>query len=410
MRYDGIVKRAIVCLVGAALTAISARAQAPFRFEIAPRVALATPRVHDPRFVLRASRSLTLLAIQEVYGRSRLIATTSLDGGDNFFDPVPVTGSDVSVLGSGESGPALALTGDGMCAAWEQSRPLGGSELVVAASPTGAVWAKPRRLTDVSGKPAGFVALAAAGSRVVAVWLDGRAGAAGKRDVYLARSLDGGKTFEKNQLVAAGVCSSSRPAVALGEEGAVFVAWRGVTAESVRDIYVAASTDGGVTFAPPVNVAPDGWKSTDCPASAPALAVSGKTLHVAWYSEGKGKRDVGLRWTTSMDGGASFSMPQLVSHGVLDPNHPELTVNPQGRVYLVFQGRPDAGDGWSPFKAYIVEVSDWVTATHGAVAPPGAYDKVSYPTGQQDAIGRLWVFWTAGEAILLSRAREILTP
>ena len=123
-------KRAVVCLVGLGFAALAVRADGPLRFEAAPRLALATPRVHDPRFVLRASRALTMIAIQQLDERGQLIVATSIDDGDNFYPPIAISGPNVSAVGSGESGPCLSLGSVGLCALWEQTRPGGGSELV----------------------------------------------------------------------------------------------------------------------------------------------------------------------------------------------------------------------------------------------------------------------------------------
>jgi hypothetical protein len=275
---------------------------------------------------------------------------------------------------------------------------------MVSFSETGASWSKPTRLTDREGLHHGYVALAAApDGSVYATWLDGRERNGGVMDVFLARSSDGGKTFGKNIRVGQRASYACRPAVAVTADGAVHVAWRGHDTSHVRDIFLATSRDGGQSFSEARCISPDGWRPGDTPRSGPALAASGSDLHLAWFSEGQ---KPGIRWTLSFDSGKTFAPAMVVSKGVLDANHPMLSVSGSGRVHLTFQGRPDGGGGWLPEKAYVAEVTSWVSATRGALAAPGVYDRVSYPTGQFDATGRLWMFWTAGEAILLSRARE----
>ncbi|MGC4043783.1 MAG: hypothetical protein QM758_08245 [Armatimonas sp.] len=76
--------RATVCLVGLLVLCSSVHAQSTtLRFENAPRLALPAPRVRDPRIVLRASRDLAVIAVQELDGKARLISFTSSDGGDS---------------------------------------------------------------------------------------------------------------------------------------------------------------------------------------------------------------------------------------------------------------------------------------------------------------------------------------
>src|SRR5438132_630544 len=89
----------------------------------------------------------------------------------------------------------------------------------------------------------------------------------------LTVSNDGGATFGKNVQVAAGACHCSRPALAFGTEGEVFVAWRTVLLGNIRDVAVAASYDQGETFGPQVRVAQDNWRIDGCPRSGPTLAV-----------------------------------------------------------------------------------------------------------------------------------------
>ncbi|MGC4043784.1 MAG: sialidase family protein [Armatimonas sp.] len=323
---------------------------------------------------------------------------------------MPVSLPDAWVFGSGESGPALALGSKGLCAAWHQARAGGGSEVVVSWSDTGVQWSKPVPLADKSGVWHGYVSLASApDGSIYAVWLDGRDKPTNSMDIYLARSTDGGKSFGKNMRVARCASIACRPAIAITPDGAIHVAWRGVDESNQRDVYLATSRDSGESFSASTALASDGWKVADSPRSGPALAASAEGLHVSWYSEGKGGKDAGIRWTVSADSAKTFAPVTLVSQGILDANHPTLSVNATGRVHLTFQGRPNGGDGWKPLRAYVAEVTSWVLATRGAQAAPGIYEGVDYPIGQFDATGRLWMFWTSGEAILLSRAREIGT-
>jgi hypothetical protein len=277
---------------------------------------------------------------------------------------------------------------------------------MASGSESGVRWSRPVRLTDRPGVSHGYVGLASApDGTFYAAWLDGREKPAGSLDVYLARSGDGGKTFGKNVRVGRRASPTCRPALAVTADGRLFVAWRSVEASGVRDIALASSADGGQTFTEASSPAPDNWKPGTCPRSGPALAAAGGALHLAWYAEG-GDLGSGVRWTCTDDGKA-FAPPTLVSRGVLDANHPTLTASVAGRVHLTFQGRPDGGDGWLTARAYVSEVTNWITASRGPLAAPGVYNQVSYPTGSFDATGRLWMLWTAGESIQLSRAREI---
>jgi BNR repeat-like domain len=401
------------------------RALSPvLRFESQPRPALGLARTHDPKLVLRATRALTVLAVADGDakpvsptgahghgggGTGRLLAFTSQDGGDSFGPPVQVSAPDATVRGQGENAPSLALVRRGLCAVWEQERPDGkGTDLMFSSSAMGTSWMPPTRITDKPTPSSNSYSslIAAANGELWAVWLDGRERSEGTLDVYAARSTDGGKTFGKNLLVARGACPCCRPMAAVTSDGAVHVAWRGVSNKDVRDILIATSRDSGQSFGPARSVWADNWVVSGCPHTGPALAAVGNSLHLAWYSESTGGASMGVRWTRSLDAGKSFAKPVILSQRTADANHPSLSVSPTGRVHLVFQARLDSGDSWGAFRAYVVEVTSPETLKRGAQLVPGKYAGISYPVALFDTAGRLWVAWTGGGSVQLSRARE----
>ena len=94
-------------------------------------------------------------------------------------------------------------------------------------------------------------ALAAGASRVVVAWEDTRSGVA---DIRVNHSVDAGATWQPTSARAdlgtvAGTSASTRPRVALGSAGLVFVAWEDARSGQ-RDIFANHSKDGGTTFQP----------------------------------------------------------------------------------------------------------------------------------------------------------------
>ena len=121
-----------------------------------------------------------------------------------------------------------------------------------------------------------------------------------------ARSTDRGATFGKNIRVASNVCPCCRPTLAFGAKGEVYVSWRTVYDEDIRDMVVATSTDHGETFNQPVRVAFDNWKISGCPHSGPSMTVKGNRLYITWYSEGD-STNAGIRLAWSDDSGKTFA-------------------------------------------------------------------------------------------------------
>lgn len=93
------------------------------------------------------------------------------------------------------------------------------------------------------------------------------------REVFLASSADGGRTFTTNQQIASDVCPCCKTALASGPEGRVYLSWRQVLPGDFRHIAVASSADGGKTFSKPVIVSDDQWMIKGCPVSGAALAA-----------------------------------------------------------------------------------------------------------------------------------------
>ena len=112
--------------------------------------------------------------------------------------------------------------------------------------------------------------------------------------IALAYSTDGGATFSDPQLISGNVLygQGSRPVV--GPDGTVYVFWDGSMRLSTFDsIWMVKSSDGGVTWSKPVEVAPladitppanTAFRVNSYPAAA--VATDG-TLYTAWSSQMK---------------------------------------------------------------------------------------------------------------------------
>jgi hypothetical protein len=136
------------------------------------------------------------------------------------------------------------------------------------------------------------------------------------RDVYLASSADGGRTFSANTRVTTNACPCCKTALGTSSDGRVYISWRQVLPGDLRHIAVSTSTDQGKTFSPAVIVSDDQWLLTGCPVSGSALAIEKSgVLHVLWYSAGKNGQ-TGLYSSESNDKGATFATRRLVAAGL----------------------------------------------------------------------------------------------
>jgi hypothetical protein len=155
----------------------------------------------------------------------------------------------------------------------------------------------------------------------------GHAGHHGMRqDLFQAVFRPDGTRFETR--VAADVCFCCKTGVATAADGAVYVACRHIYPPNLRDIAVARSTDGGRTFATPVRVSEDGWAIDGCPDDGPSIAVdAGGVLHVAWPTIGPGSaHGKGIFYSYSSDGGRTFASRVRLDDGPAAAAHPQLAI------------------------------------------------------------------------------------
>jgi len=170
----------------------------------------------------------------------------------------------------------------------------------------------------------------AADGRIYVSWLDERNVVAPKpstkaeghhmesnRELFIADSSDGGRTFSRNRKIAADACPCCKTAMAIASDGTIYVGWRHVLPGDYRHIAVTSSSDAGATFSKPVIVSDDKWVLHGCPVSGPSLSVADNgTLKVLWYAAGEANAP-GLYFAESKDKGQTFSArQQLAPEGV----------------------------------------------------------------------------------------------
>jgi hypothetical protein len=239
--------------------------------------------------------------------------------------------------------PGLAAgAGGALYLTWSARKPVpaGGlfaSDLMLSRSlDGGATWDAPVRLNEDRPTSHSFegLAVAADGAPVVA-WIEQRDGRAA---TVLARVEERGtRPAPPVRLDAGETCVCCRVDVAAGPGDRVAVLWRTVLPQNVRDMVLALSLDGGRTFAKPGLVHADGWAITACPHRGGRLARDARgRLYALWYTEASGARPDVL-FATSVDG-RRFSPPRRVHTAAGSiPDHARLAVDGAGRGVIVWE-------------------------------------------------------------------------
>lgn len=266
-------------------------------------------------------------------------------------EPVLVSPPEVEVSAHGEVPPRIVSLGAGedtgasLAIAYTVRLPgqWQGEILLQRSRDQGGSWSSPERLHDdagAGGSHAFLDAIALADGAAVFAWLDNRDGAQGLRTARLGS--DG--VVAPNQSVDPLTCQCC--ATALLADGAdVFVAYRDLEG-SVRDISMARSSDGGRTFALLGQVSADGWQIDGCPHTGPRLAQDrGGALWATWFSGAK----PGIYAARLPVGGSSFAprqpvaVPDAARPGPTFVAHPEIGRLPDGRLVVLYEStRGDA--------------------------------------------------------------------
>lgn len=264
-----------------------------------------------------------------------LYLSTSADGGKSFSPKVKINGV-TEEPDSIHQSPSLGLGSNGeVYVVWKSKQPGGGfsSNLNFSRSLDGGKSFSSSVVINDNPTPgfAGFESIAAGSNGAIYVaWIDKR----GKNpkdppSAYFARSLDGGKSFEKNLKIDAGACICCRTALAVGPDGTIYAAWRKAFEGNIKEIAVASSADGGETFSPPSIVGNDQWEFAGCPHRGPSLGVNAEgRVFITWYSEGNGLP--GIYFGESADRGKTFRKEVIKVQPGFFPDHSTLTVSENG--------------------------------------------------------------------------------
>ncbi|MEK6684566.1 MAG: Ig-like domain-containing protein [Nitrospirota bacterium] len=162
------------------------------------------------------------------------------------------------------------------------------------------------------------------------VWDDARNG---NSDIYFSRSLDGGSTWDDNVKVNwddATNTVQSAPAIAVGENGIIYVVWRDGR-DGVDNIYFSKSGDQGTTFGENVKV-------NDQPRSFfghthPSIGVSPDGLIAVVWRDNRNATNPDadntsdIYFAKSTNGGVSFDANLKVNDDLIEDDDGNLVVN-----------------------------------------------------------------------------------
>lgn len=214
-------------------------------------------------------------------------------------------------------------------------------------------------------------------------------------DIFFARSTDGGRTFAEP-------LNLSRSQAGDGKGRLTRERWHNGSLDLARGadgtlhaawteyegkLWFRRSTDGGEHFREPVHVA----GTEDAPARAPDIAVGpGGSVYLAWAVGEDPAAD--LRLAASADGGASFGEPRVLFASDGHSDAPRIAVDTQGDLHLVYAESPSGHFGAYHVLHARLQNGERASAEPARLAGPeaGAVDSASFPevsvSGEDDVL------------------------
>lgn len=345
-----------------------------------------------------------LVYVERRGGMSNVMLRHSLDG-ENFSPPVRVNDREGDAAVRNENPPKVIAWGERnvyVCWANERARWKGNVRFARSTDGGKTFSAAITLNSDGAGEPAGHAFQSIAvdrHGRIYVAWIDERNKRKEDRgaEIWLSVSADNGQTFSRDRRAVSDVCECCRTCLQVDEAGNLYLAYRTVPRDGpmYRDILLARSRDGGKTFSRTM-VSDDRWEIDGCPIAGPSFSL-GKTggLTMVWFMGG-GDRP-GLYYAASTDGGKSFSQRRPLDSAQRIGKHAQTGVLPDGRLFVAWDYAADkASSVWGvldPQKGLLGRSGDHegvtypVTATSGKVTViagmrAAAHDIVIYVEGK----------------------------
>ena len=253
------------------------------------------------------------------------------------------------------------------------------------------------------------IAVDEAGGNAIVVWQQ----VFGTPTIKVASSQDTGATFNPpTTLPVDGTIdtntSQGDPVAAVDSTGAFYVAWTG-TGGDPDQVYVARSTDGGVSF-PDLFVASPPDESANDTLSKPAIAIGpDDTIYLSWVTTLTGKRVV--RMVASTDQGTSWTDPVSVTSDTVDHENARIAVAADLSVHVAWVELNGDANGDVKNKVAIQRLNADLTPDGGRIVVSGATDTttldvpsiavdgnnlyVAYTTGNPDGVWDIRVGYSA---------------
>jgi hypothetical protein len=229
---------------------------------------------------------------------------------------------------TGSFGPQMAIGVDGsVSVVWEDDFNFQSDVSFSRSTDQGATFSTPKNLSNNSGNSfSAQVAVDLSGNIEVA-WTDNTPG---NNDILFTHSSDGGATFASTKSISSSRGDTGSAQVGVDTNGNIFVAWQdNVPPAFNKDVYLARSSDGGTSFSA-ANLSNNVGNSIN---PFMNVDVSGG-INLVWMDRTPG--NASIFFTRSTDAGVTFAAAQNLSNDVGSSSDGQVLADKNGNLDVVW--------------------------------------------------------------------------
>ena len=231
-------------------------------------------------------------------------------------------------VGHGKS-PAIAADGTGkLYAVFEEAKSdKAASIFFTMSNDKGVSWSPPANVSNSQGQCSHPDIAVERGGAIDVVFTDTASGTK-QTDIFFVRSNDNGQTWSEKTNIAHALEDSKEPVIAVGDGNNIHIAWSATSkGKQNPDIFFSTSSDGGHSWSPaPVNIS-----NTPGVSNQPTITSTDGIVHVAWLDSTPGPTHPDVYYTRYSQG--SWSHPSDISGSPRISSYPGIACG-KGKVYL----------------------------------------------------------------------------
>jgi hypothetical protein len=263
----------------------------------------------SPRVALDSGESVNVVWGDTEDGLAKVLFARSTDLGLSFSEAIDVSRS----AGAGFD-PEIAIdSNDAINVAWQDTAP-GPSVIMFSRSTDGGeTFSEPMQISTGTGNATEAAIATDSAGRISVVWVDDSTGNA---EAYYARSTDGGSTFSDPVNVSNFPGGDIHKPTVVAFQDTVYVAFQngdlfGEDRIKNRQVFLAKSVNAGLSFEAPEQVS--NAVNSNGRAHSPAMVVDSRgTLHIVWIDSSVVGNDEGLLFYSKSPDGRQFSVQKLI--------------------------------------------------------------------------------------------------